>query len=256
MADTRPLRVIHTSDVHLGAYSLARDNAWSERRALMEAAFARVIDAGNEIEADALLIAGDFFDNDRVTEETVVFAAEQIARFRGEAFLLPGNHDPMDPGRIYWRHDMEAIAPNLRIFREHGGEVFEAHHCDLVVWGRGYLETDWHFEPLVGLPERADGRWHIAMAHGHYVRSDEDLRRSMLIHDHHLDAAGDWDYVALGHWEPHADISREGVTAIYSGAPLALTDANEKAGWAVVADFAEGGVSWRLHRVDPREAAG
>ena len=221
----------------------------------MEQAFARVVDLANDVEADALLIAGDFFDNDRVAPEIVQFAGEQIARFRGETFLLPGNHDPMDAGRIYWRHDLEEMAPRLRIVRTHAGEVFEARSCDLVIWGRGYLESDWHFRPLEGLPRRLDRRWHIAMAHGHLVRSDEDLRRSMLIHGEELDAV-DWDYVALGHWEPHADVSRPGgVTAVYSGAPLALSDANQKAGWAVVADFADGAVSWRLERVDPREAA-
>src|SRR6187455_344002 len=107
MTERRSLRVVHTSDVHLGAYSGSIDAKWSERRDLMESTFRRVIDLANACDADALIIAGDFFDNDRVPDETVVFAAETIRQFRGQTFLLPGNHDPMDPGSIYWRHDME-----------------------------------------------------------------------------------------------------------------------------------------------------
>jgi DNA repair exonuclease SbcCD nuclease subunit len=102
----------------------------------MEDAFANVIDLANDIRADALLIAGDFFDNDRVRDGTVAFAGEQIARFKGPAYLLPGNHDPMDAGRIYWRYPLEEMAPNLRIFRDHAGAFFEAPDMDLVLWGR------------------------------------------------------------------------------------------------------------------------
>lgn len=256
MSERRPLRLVHTSDVHLGAYSTNKDEKWSARRGLMEAAFANVISLANDVEADALLICGDFFDNDKVAPETVAFAAEQIDRFKGQTFLLPGNHDPMDAGRIYWRHDLEAMAPRLRIIREHAGEVVEAPELDLVVWGRAYLESDWHFRPLDGLPGRMDGRWHIAMAHGHFVRADGDHSRSLLIHQHEIEAAaGQWDYLAFGHWEPHADVSSGGMTAVYSGAPLALSDSNRKAGWAAVVDLNSEGVSWRTHFVDPRGEA-
>ena len=253
MPERRPLRVVHTSDVHLGAYAGTTDAKWSERRELMERTFECVIELANDIAADALLIAGDFFDNDRVPEETVVFAAETIRRFEGQTFLLPGNHDPMDPGSIYWRHDMEAIARRLTIVREHRGELIEPEGLDLVLWGRGYLDTDWHFKPLEGLPERVDDRWHIAMGHGHFVPEGGETHRSLLIRESEIAAAaGHWDYMAFGHWEPHADVSTGGVTAVYSGAPMPLSDANRRAGLAAVIDFDESGVRWRTHRVDPR----
>ncbi len=220
----------------------------------MEATFARVIDLANDVSADALLIAGDFFDNDRVDASVVDFAAEQIARFEGQTVLIPGNHDPMDAGHIYWRHDLEAAARRLHIVRAHDGEAYEPEGLDLVVWGRAYLDSDWHFKPLEGLPQRIDARWHIAMAHGHFVRADGEMHRSLLIHEDEVAAAnGHWDYMAFGHWEPHADVSSGGVTAVYSGAPMPLSDANRRAGWAIVADFDDGGVRWRAHRVDPRD---
>jgi DNA repair exonuclease SbcCD nuclease subunit len=255
--DRRPLRLVHTSDVHLGAYSGHGDHHWAERRALMEAAFRNVIDLALRRSAQALLICGDFFDNDRVDESVVRFAAAEIERFQRPAFLLPGNHDPMDPGRIYARHDLERMAPNLRMVREHAGEVIEAEGLDLVLWGRAYLDSDWRFRPLAGLPARRDERWHVALAHGHFVRDDGEMHRSMLIHQSELEAAaGEWDYLALGHWEPHADVSAGGLTAIYSGAPLPLSDANRKAGWAVVVDMDHAGVRWQIERVDPRDVEG
>ena len=261
MPEPKPLRIVHTSDVHLGAYSSGTggaDDKWNERRDLMEHTFTRVIDLANDSGADALLIAGDFFDNDRVPTETVVFAAEQIARFSGQTFLIPGNHDPMDAGKIYWRHDMQAIARRLHIVRAHAGELVEPEGIDLVLWGRAYIDTDWHFKPLEGLPDqRVDRRWHIAMAHGHFVKEDGELHRSLLMRESEVAAAcGQWDYMAFGHWEPHADVSCGGTTAVYSGAPMPLSDANRRAGWAMVVDFDADGVRWQPHRVDPRDVPG
>jgi hypothetical protein len=37
---------------------------------------------------------------------------------------------------------------------------------------------------------------------------------------------------------------------------MPLSDANRRAGWAMVVDFDEAGVHWRAHRVDPRDLPG
>lgn len=254
MRKPKPLRIVHTSDVHLGAYSTHAESSWNNRRDLIETAFARVIELANSAAADALVIAGDFFDNDRVPEEVVRYAVSQLRRYPGPKFLIPGNHDPMDDGRIYSRHDLEADVPGLRIVREHTGEFIEPGDLDLVLWGRAYHDSDWHFRPLEGLPRRLDARWHLAMAHGHFVPDGGEQHRSLLIRESELAAAaGHWDYFAFGHWEPHADVSIDAVTAVYSGAPMPLSDANTRAGWAAVVDFGEDGVHWRLHAVDPRK---
>lgn len=257
MLERRPLRIVHTSDVHLGAYATSNDERWNTRRALIEAAFLRVIATANAEGADVLLIAGDFFDNDRVPPETVAFAGDAIRQFAGRAYLIPGNHDPMDPGSIYWRYDLEAMAQNLRIFRSHTGEYMVDEELDLVLWGRAYLDSDWHFRPLDGIPGRLDGRWHVALGHGHFVRDGGEMHRSLLIPEAAIRAAAnDWDYFAFGHWEPHADVSVGAATALYPGAPMPLSDANRKAGWTAVVDLDDGGVRWRLARVDPRDAPG
>jgi hypothetical protein len=159
----------------------------------------------------------------------------------------------MDPGHIYWRHDLEAVAPRLRIIREHAGEVVEAEDSDLVLWGRAYLDSDWHFRPLDGLPARIDGRWHIALAHGHFVHDGGEMHRSLLIPEAEVaKAAGHWDYLALGHWEPHA-VSSGGMTAVTWRADAAQGRRQPARGLAAVVDFDDEGVRWKLHRVDPRE---
>lgn len=250
--DPRPLRVVHTSDVHLGAYE-GHGGVWEERRQLVESAFSRVIDLANDENADVLVIAGDFFDNDRVSRETIDFAIRQLRRCEAKILLVPGNHDPMDEGRLYRREDLESSVPNLKMISRHAGQTIVVEELDLVVWGRAFLDSDWTFKPLEGIPERLDERWHIVLAHGHVVTHEGDAHRSLPIRQDELTSAGShWDYVALGHWEPHADVSVEGLAAVYSGAPMPLSDSNTRAGWAVIADFEDRDVNWSLRRVDPR----
>jgi DNA repair exonuclease SbcCD nuclease subunit len=179
----------------------------------------------------------------------VEFAAEQIGRFRGPAILLPGNHDPLDAGRLYDRHDLEAMARNLRIIRDPRGQLLHLEDLDLVVWGRGYFDSEIGFRPLDGLPKRLDARWHIAMGHGHYVSTPADRQRSLPIEQEEL-AAADWDYLALGHWERHCEVSAGTMTAVYSGAPCGL-GGGDHAGWATIVDFDAQGVTYAAHPVDP-----
>lgn len=253
MLQPRPLRIVHTSDVHLGAYSSRAEQGFANRRVLIEAAFSRVIDLALKVDAGLLVIAGDFFDNDRVGPDIVDYARTQLRRFPGPTLLLPGNHDPLDEGRLYSRENLEADVPGLRIVRAQEGECIEFPGLDLVAWGRGYYDHDWHFKPLEGIPQRLDDRWHLALAHGHFVDESGEQHRSLLIQEAEVAAAGaHWDYLALGHWEPHADVSRGDLTAIYSGAPMPLSDSNQRAGWAIVIDFDHNGVRWQRHAVDPR----
>ena len=168
MPDRRPLRIVHTSDVHLGAYT-GSTRLNGENNEMLQEGFARVVDLAIAQEADALLIAGDFFDNGRVKQDTVDEACRTIERFPGRTILLPGNHDPMDDGSLYWRFDLEAQAERLTIIREHEGEFVELDDLDLVIWGRGYRDSDFHFRPLEFLPNASTSAgtspWHTAISY-------------------------------------------------------------------------------------------
>ncbi len=89
----RPFRLLHTSDVHLGAYDRGSGRDSAVHRLAVEANLRAVIDVGLRERADLVVIAGDFFDNARVNEETLRFAAEQIARADVPVVIGPGNHD-------------------------------------------------------------------------------------------------------------------------------------------------------------------
>jgi DNA repair exonuclease SbcCD nuclease subunit len=250
----RPLRFVHTSDLHLDAFEGSADAYAIDRRRLIREAFAKVVETTRDLEADALLIAGDVFDSNRTRPETIAWFVEQCAAITPTPVIaINGNHDALGAVSVYRRAEQFAAA-NLHLVLDAPGRLVTLDALDLVVWGRAFTESDWKFRPLDGLPERADDRWHVALAHGHYVRSEQDHHRAMLIWPSEIARSG-WDYFALGHWEPHADVTTDDVPAVYSGAPMPISDANTKAGHVVVVDCdSESGVSWRRVNVDPRRS--
>ncbi len=75
------MRFLHVADVHLDTSFAGRSEA--VRRRLREAsreAFRRAVDVALQEEVDAVLIAGDLFDGDRLSFETERFLLEQVGR--------------------------------------------------------------------------------------------------------------------------------------------------------------------------------
>lgn len=204
----RPLRLLHTSDVHLGGYE--PDLA---RRAL-EA----VVDAVRSTGAGALLVAGDLFDHSRVADAEVAFFLAQVARLDVPVVVLPGNHDTVDAGSVYQRPAFAAAPPNLHVLDDPQGRTLELPGLGLVLWGRATRDHTPAFRPLQGVPPRNGAPWYVALAHGHLLEAGAGEHRSSPIAPQEI-AAAPCDYVALGHWDRFADVSQGGVRACYSGAP-------------------------------------
>ena len=234
---TRPrLKVLHTSDVHLGAY----DSGSVELRASIQDTFRRVIDVGITEGVDLMLIAGDFFDNARVKPETLAFAAEQLGRIGVPVVLNPGNHDHIGPGSVYDRIDLEAETGNVRLMREADGETVAIESLDVEVWGRSHTEQLPDFSPFGDPPPRGDAAWQLGIGHGHYIHPRALLHHSFHIREEHL-AATERDYVALGHWEQMTRVSAgAAVTAAYSGAPEGL-GRRDQHGHVLLVDLHEDG---------------
>ena len=245
----RSLRVVHTSDVHLGAYAGGPKGVSDERNRYLEAGFRAVIDLAIAEAADLLIVAGDFFDSPRVPHETLTFAAAELDRFTGHAIVLPGNHDPIGSAGPYHRLDPEEAASQTRLVRDPAGDRIVIDELDLVLWGRAHSWDDHTMRPLEGLPKREDERWHIALGHGHFVEEGVDPERSLRISPEEVTAAAEWDYVALGHWEVHHDVSRGGATAVYSGAPHPVGGRDDAV--AVVIELSSTRVRWRTRAVPP-----
>lgn len=216
----RTLRILHTSDCHLDGDMPYRDDR--HLTSTHFSAFRRVIDKAIELDVDMLLIAGDFFDSNRASEVSTDFALEQLARVGRPAIICPGNHDCADPGSVYHRVDFSRAGDHVYVITDIAGERRIYEDLQAVIWGRAATERDPNYRPLEGIPERSGDLWHIAMAHGHFMEDSRWERRWGPIMASEL-AQVDWDYLALGHWDRHADVSQGPMRAVYSGCPVPYT---------------------------------
>ena len=169
-------------------------------------------------EADLLLIAGDLFDHNRVGDETIAFVRAELDRLRQPVVILPGNHDCLNAGAIYDRHDFSAGAKHVRVIARLEGETVDFPELDLTLWGRAMEEHEPSFSPLAGLPHRNAERWCLAMGHGFFFEERQRPDRSSPIFADEVRDSG-WDYLALGHHHLQANVSQGAVTAYYAGAP-------------------------------------
>jgi DNA repair protein SbcD/Mre11 len=211
----RPLRLLHTADVHLEGDGYGDSGAGGD---VGRRTFRRIVDRALTDDVDLLLIAGDLFDHNRVSDDTVGFVRAELDRFRRPIVILPGNHDCLEPNGVHARHDLTRGAPHVRVIRALDGELLELPELDAVVWGRGMREHAIAFQPLAGIPRRDEGRWCLGMGHGFFFDAGERPDRSSPIFADQIRDSG-WDYLALGHHHVQTDVSQGGVTAYFAGLP-------------------------------------
>ena len=227
---TRPprkkVRLIHTSDIHLGdGTALLRS----------EMAMTAVVEAVPRLGGDALLMVGDVFDNDRIRDSVLEFFLDQMRRLHVPAVVLPGNHDLYDESSLYRREPFLRKPSNLHIFTQPDGESIILPDLTLDLWGRAMPAHTPQFSPLAGMTAAGDGHWLVAMAHGHFHFDYDKDQRSSPIYPQEI-AEAPCDYLALGHWDRHEDVSQGRVKAVYSGCPLGPSRA-EPVGSVTVVDL-------------------
>jgi exonuclease SbcD len=241
----RPLRVLHTADVHLGSdgYGDAAQEAAHQERS--RRVFQRIVDRALTDRVDLLLVAGDLFDHNRVPDETVAFVRTELDRLCQPVVILPGNHDALSTNAIYDRPDFAAGASHVHVIRRLDGELIELPALDAIVWGRAMQEHEPEFRPLAHIPGRDDRRWCLAMGHGFFYAERQRPERSSPIFADEVRDTG-WDYVALGHQHVQTDVSQGRVVAYYAGAPMLEWGRGDPEGTVLRIDFsADDGVRVR-----------
>ena len=218
MSDKTHLRLLHTSDLHLGL----ENGTGHPGDGLHAAGLKAVIDTAQHTGIDLLLMAGDVFDNSRVPNALLEFFLEQVDRLEVPVVVLPGNHDCYDVDTVYLREPFRCPPTNLYLISEIEGETKSLSEIGVSIWGRAMVQHLPTFKPLDGIPSRPREGWFIVMAHGHYHDGSDRDQRSSPIYEEDIVGAG-CDYIALGHWDRHVDLSQGTVKACYSGSPTSIT---------------------------------
>ena len=110
------MKIIHCADLHLNSSmtaNLTKEKA-KERKAELLRTFVRMVDYAVEEEVRAIIIAGDLFDQNRITKTTRNAVYDQIRLHPSlDFYYLQGNHDADS-----FLNDMEELPDNLKLFEK------------------------------------------------------------------------------------------------------------------------------------------
>ncbi|WP_333672979.1 metallophosphoesterase [Elioraea tepidiphila] len=111
-----PVRLLHSSDLQLGrGFAFAPPETAAVLAAERFDVLARLAQAARAAGAPRLLIAGDVFDSTQLSDHTLDRVLARMAAAADLVWhLLPGNHDPHQPGGLWERLGRKGWPPNVR----------------------------------------------------------------------------------------------------------------------------------------------
>ena len=218
-----PIRLIHTADIHLDACfaGAAFTPAFGNRRRQgLRDALCAILDRAAQWPADAVLIAGDLYDAERVSRDTVAFCREAFAGTPVPILIAPGNHDPCTAASAY----AQVTWPeNVHIFSSPAWSPHTLLNGRLVVHGFGWDSPNLGANPFKELRIPQDNAVHIAMGHGS-ERSHQMPEEELFAPFDAADlAVPGLRYAALGHLHRQTEVGAlTGTPMYYPGSPEGL----------------------------------
>ncbi|MBK7892374.1 MAG: exonuclease SbcCD subunit D [Bdellovibrionales bacterium] len=259
----QPIRLLHTSDWHLGKSIYMKPLIDDQEAVLTQFLTDIDIQIANGQKPDALLVAGDVFDRSIPPEDAVRrldrFLDEVIGRRGVSVAMIPGNHD-----------SATRVGANATLLKNSGLRLFSSPESmyeplliksssgSAAIYGIPYLEpAEWgfyfkqtitsHDAALAAILEslkpqltadRAAGRRTVLLLHAFVAGGQaSESERPLSIGGSELVAAerlGEFDYVALGHLHRPQRVASDRIR--YSGSlfPYSASEAGSEKGYVAI----------------------
>ncbi|MBQ8403434.1 MAG: DNA repair exonuclease [Clostridia bacterium] len=208
-------KILHIGDIHLDSpFSLFDVEKSQARRNELRGTFTSIMMYAKMKEADVVIIAGDLFDSEFVTKETVNLLISQFSGNPACRFVItPGNHDPATAKSAYLK---TKFPENVYIFKSENVEKLSFDDIGVDIYGFAYVEEKYEQNPLERKLEIDPNKINIFAAH-----ADITNRKSVYCPMKEWDfAVNGFNYVALGHIHAGGEIEKIGETYYaYCGCP-------------------------------------
>ncbi len=191
-------------------------------RESLRTAFERAVDQAIAAPVDVVLIAGDLFDDDRLSFATEAFLVEQCERLHEASIPVvysTGNHDPggqsFRAASIDWPKSFRYVdAPEPEVIDLTDAE--ERLAARIITAGHATAREERNLAAT--FPPRTDARVpHIGMLHAHVTHASQVERHDRYAPCSPRDLrAADYDYWALGHIHQRQEVDAESY-AWYAG---------------------------------------
>lgn len=197
-------KILHIADVHLDSpFSLFDVKKAQVRRNELRGTFTSIMMYAKTRETDIVIIAGDLFDSEFVTKDTVNLIVSQFEDNPSCKFVItPGNHDPITLQSAYMK---TKFPDNVYIFSSEELEKISFDDIGVDVYGYAFTSKEYMKNPLEKRVKLDMEKINILAAHtdlgkgeGYAPFSAQDVENI------------GFDYAALGHVHAGSEIKRAG----------------------------------------------
>lgn len=215
-------RFLHMADVHLDTPFKSRDSILRNLlRDSIRQAFESAVDLALTQKVQAVLIAGDLFDNDTLSFATEKFLLQQMNRLyesKIKVYYAPGNHDP---GGSSYRQAKLSWPSNVHIFNTCRPEscpvLDDSGKIIAVINGAGHENKKESRNLVKDFQEAEDGIIHVGLIHALITGAGTSSRHERYAPCTLEDLKGKgYAYWALGHVHTCTEFN-EGLRAVYPG---------------------------------------
>jgi len=216
------MKLLHTADWQIGrVYGFERDVDGNDPSAAMAAARFEVVAAIAELatqeKVDAVLVAGDVFDKQALSDHSLRRVVNAMRGFNGRWVLLPGNHDAALAVSVWSRLlRLDVLPDNVTVALQPG--VFEYADLGLAVIAAPLTQRQTHDDltEFFDTAQATAGLVRVGVAHGSATGIlHEGIDSSNPVAADRA-ATARLDYLALGDWHGTKQVDAR---TWYSGTP-------------------------------------
>jgi DNA repair exonuclease SbcCD nuclease subunit len=233
-------KFLHTADWQMGRAFTRFET--EDGAALVEARFEAIetlAQLANEHQCDAVLVAGDVFDAQTVSDRTIRRVFNATKAFAGPWVMLPGNHDAALAESVWTRAQrLGAVPENVHLALQPGVINLEPQRLSILCAPLTQRHTYGDLtDPFSGY-ESPEGFLRVGLAHGSVQGLlPDEIDSTNPIAPNRAEASR-LDYLALGDWHGTKQIDER---TCYSGTPEPERFRNNEAGNALIVDVPEAG---------------
>ena len=167
------LKIFLTGDNHIGLKYVRHGAAGAVLVQKRMDAFRNMVQIANEEECGLFVIAGDLFENTRITKKEMQPLLETLSCFRGIVAVLPGNHDYYEKDSKLWEYfrDIAAEMGNILLLNQYEPHPVSVDGEDVVLYPAPCMSK--HSAPsennlgwIKDLQIVPDDTYRIGIAHG------------------------------------------------------------------------------------------
>ncbi len=212
----KQVKILHCGDVHLGAELSMLGRKAATRRTEIKRTFMNILKLCQEEQVQLLLIAGDFFDNIHVENNTLEEIKNGFEGLKDTIIAIaPGNHDPLTEDSPYAKVDF--WPDNVIIFKSVLEKV-EIEALGVRLWGAAFTGTYVTTPMLQNITVPQDDYINICVIHGELAALSQKSNYNPITETQL--SRSKMDYVALGHIHKQTEILKAGDTYYaYPGCP-------------------------------------